>query len=247
MGYLYKGDAVLKGNLSIATDKPLDERSVVQNTTELLTIDSTYAYNGMFVVSIDEASIYVLLDKTNISSLDSWKKIGTVVVNGNEIDLSSFVTTSELDGQLDANKKEILSEVDRKIDNALAEFTPGPGSGGGNVDLSNYVTKDELANYPTSEEIDNKYAKKVDIPTIPRFKTINGEEITGEGDISIPGDGSSLTIDDALTEDSPNPVKSSGIYNGVKTMINAKFVVLTEAEYKAMASHDVNTFYYIKQ
>ena len=44
-----------------------------------------------------------------------------------------------------------------------------------------------------------------------------------------------------------NPVKSSGIYNGIKTMINAKFVVLTEAEYKAMASHDVNTFYYIKQ
>lgn len=247
MGYLYKGDAILKGSLSVNTPKPLDERNVVQNTTELLTIDSTYAYNGMAVVSIDEASIYILLDKTNISSLDSWKKIGTVAVNGNEIDLSSFVTTSELEGQLGANKTEILSEVDRKIDNALSEFTPGPGSGGGNVDLSDYVTKNELANYPTSEEVDNKYAKKVDIPTIPRFKTINGEEITGEGDITIPGDGSSLTIDDNLTENSPNPVKSSGIYNGVKTMINAKFVVLTEAEYKAMASHDVNTFYYIKQ
>ena len=187
MGYLYKGDAVLKGNLSVATGKPLDERSVVQNSTELLTIDSTYAYNGMFVVSIDEASIYVLLDKTNISSLDSWKKIGTVVVHGNEIDLSRFVTTSGLEAQLDTNKKEILSEVDRKIDDALSEFTPGPG------------------------------------------------------------DGSSLTIDDTLTEDSPNPVKSSGIYSGIKTMINAKFVVLTEAEYKAMESHDANTFYYIKQ
>lgn len=247
MGYLYKGDAILKGSLSVNTPKPLDERNIVQNTTELLTIDSTYAYNGMPVVSIDEASIYILLDKTNISNLDSWKKIGTVAVNGNEIDLSSFVTTSELEGQLNANKTEILLEVDRKIDNALADFTPGTGSGGGNVDLSDYVTKNELANYPTSEEIDNKYAKKVDIPIIPQFKTINGEEITGEGNISIPGNGSSVTIDDTLTENSPNPVKSSGIYNGVKTMINAKFVVLTEAEYKAMASHDANTFYYIKQ
>ena len=260
MGYLYKGDAILKGNLSVATNKPLDARSVVQNTTELLTIDSTYAYNGMPVVSIDEAAIYILLDETNTSSLDSWKKIGNVIIDGNEIDLSSFVTTSELETQLNTlkteisnnidtkistSKTEILNEVDIKIDDALAEFTPG--SGGGDVDLSNYVTKDELANYPTSEEIDNTYAKKTDIPTIPNFKTINGQEITGTGDITISGDGSNLTIDDTLTETSSNPVKSSGIYNGIKTMINAKFVVLTEAEYKAMASHDVNTFYYIKQ
>lgn len=290
MGYLYNGDAILKGNLSVATDKPLDSRNIVQNTTNLLTIDSTYAYNGMPVVNIDESAIYILLDKTNISSLNSWKRIGTVIINGNEIDLSSFVTTSELDAQLtvfeeeittnvdtklsenkteiltevdtkiSTSKTEILSEVDTKIDEALENFNPGSGgsggsgdsggsggSSGGDVDLSNYVTKDELADYSTSEEIDNIYAKKTDIPTIPTFKTINGQEITGEGDITIQGDESSLTIDDTLTETSPNPVKSSGIYNGIKTMINAKFVVLTEAEYKAMASHDANTFYYIKQ
>ena len=203
MGYLYKGDAILKGNLSIATNKPLDARSVVQNATELLTIDSANAYTGMPIVSIDEAAIYILLDETNTSSLDSWKKIGNIIIDGNEIDLSSFVTTSELETQLNTlkteisnnvdtkistSKTEILNEVDTKIDDALAEFTPGSG-----------------------------------------------------------GEGSNITIDDVLTETSSNPVKSSGIYNGVKTMINAKFVVLTEAEYKAMASHDVNTFYYIKQ
>lgn len=203
MGYLYKGDVILKGNLSVATNKPLDARSVVQNATELLTIDPNDAYNGMPIVSIDEAAIYILLDETNTSSLDSWKKIGNVIIDGNEIDLSSFVTTSELETQLNTlkteisdnvnikistNKTEILNEVDTKIDNALAEFTPGSG-----------------------------------------------------------GDDSNITIDDILTETSSNPVKSSGIYNGIKTMINAKFVVLTEAEYKAMASHDANTFYYIKQ
>lgn len=235
MGYLYKGDAILKGNLAINTPKPLDERSVVQNNTELLTINSTYAYNGMPVVSIDEAAVYILLDKNNISSLKGWKKIGTVVINGNEIDLSSFITTSEVDSKLttvkeeiltevdtkiSTNKTEILSEVDTKIDTALENFNPGSGgSSGGDVDLSNYVTKNELADYSTSTEIDNTYAKKTDIPT----------------------------IDDTLTENSSNLVKSSGIYNGIKTMINAKFVVLTDAEYKAMASHDANTFYYIKQ
>lgn len=281
MGYLYKGDATLKGNLSVKTDKPLDERSIVQNITNMLTISSTYAYNGMPIVNIDEKAIYILLDKTNISKLDSWKRIGTVTINNNEIDLSSFVTSTELSGQLDTlkgeistdintkiseskteilsevdtkistSKTEILSEVDTKIDEALENFNPGSGgsggSGGEDVDLSNYVTKDELADYSTSEEIDNTYAKKTDIPTIPNFKTINGQEITGEGNITIQGDGSSLTIDDTLTETSSNPVKSSGIYNGIKTMINAKFVVLTEAEYKAMTTHDPNTFYYIKQ
>lgn len=203
MGYLYKGDAILKGNLSVATNKPLDARSIVQNATELLTIDSANAYTGMPIVSIDEAAIYILLDENNTSSLDSWKKIGNVIIDGNEIDLSSFVTTSELETQLNTlkteiannvdtkistSKTEILNEVDTKIDDALAEFTPGSG-----------------------------------------------------------GEGSNITIDDVLTETSSNPVKSSGIYNGIKTMINAKFVVLTEAEYKAMASHDANTFYYIKQ
>lgn len=187
MGYLYKGDAVLKGNLSVSTNKPLDERSVVQNSAELLTINSNYAYNGMPIVSIDDAAIYILLDENNISDLSSWKKVGNVVINGNEIDLSSFVTTSELENKLITTKSDILSEVDTKIDEALAGFTPGSGGG------------------------------------------------------------SSLVIDEVLTETSSNPVKSSGIYNGVKTMINAKFVVLTEAEYKAMASHDANTFYYIKQ
>ena len=203
MGYLYKGDAILKGSLSVSTNKPLDERSVVQNSAELLTINSNYAYNGMPIVSIDEAAIYILLDENNISDSSSWKKIGNVVIDGNEIDISSFVTTSELETQLNTlkaeisnnvdtkistSKTEILNEVDTKIDDALAEFTPGSG-----------------------------------------------------------GEGSNITIDDVLTETSSNPVKSSGIYNGIKTMINAKFVVLTEAEYKAMASHDANTFYYIKQ
>lgn len=188
MGYLYKGDAILKGNLAVNTAKPLDERSVVQNSTELLTINSTYAYNGMPVVSIDEAAVYILLDKTNISSLSSWKKIGTVVVNGNEIDLDSFVTNSELETQLNTLKTEISNDVDTKIETALKDFSPGSGGSEG-----------------------------------------------------------SLIVDDILTETSSNPVKSSGIYNGIKTMINAKFVVLTKDEYKAMVSHDANTFYYIKQ
>jgi hypothetical protein len=52
------------------------------------------------------------------------------------------------------------------------------------IDLSEYVKKVDL---------ERDYAKKSDIPTIPNFKTINGQSIIGDGDITIEnsgGDGS---------------------------------------------------------
>ena len=217
MGYLYKGDAILKGNLSVLTDKPLDERSIVQNVTNMLTISSTSAYNGMPIVNIDEKAIYILLDKTNISKLDSWKRIGTVTINNNEIDLSSFVTSTELSGQLDILKGEISTDINTKISESKTEI------------LSEVDTKISTSKTEILSEVDTKIDEAL------------------EGFTPGSGGGSSITIDDELTETSSNPVKSSGIYNGIKTMINAKFVVLTEAEYKAMATHDANTFYYIKQ
>lgn len=216
MAFLYKGDAVLKGNLNVNSRKPLDSRSIVQNTTELLTIDASYAYIGMPVVSIDDAAIYILLDISKISNIEGWKKIGNVVINGTEIDLNSFITISELNSKLELNNITILEEVDNKIETATSN-------------------------------IESTYAKKIDIPVIPTFKTINGQEITGEGNITIEGGEGSITLDNELNEESENAVKASAIVQGVRNMINAKFVVLTEAEYKAMTSHDPNTFYYIKQ
>ena len=167
------------------------------------------------------------------------------------IDLSEYVKRVDLERDYDTKEEidnklrdyDTKEEIDIKLrDYATKEDLNNIGGGGDtNIDLSEYVKRVDL---------ERDYAKKSDIPIIPDFKTINGQSIIGEGDITIesPGGGEpTITIDDTLTEDSPNPVKSSGIYNGIKTMINAKFVVLTEVEYKAMASHDVNTFYYIKQ
>ena len=167
------------------------------------------------------------------------------------IDLSEYVKRVDLERDYDTKEEidnklrdyDTKEEIDIKLrDYATKEDLNNIGGGGDtNIDLSEYVKRVDL---------ERDYAKKSDIPIIPDFKTINGQSIIGEGDITIesPGGGEpTITIDDTLTEDSPNPVKSSGIYNGIKTMINAKFVVLTEAEYKAMDSHNANTFYYIKQ
>lgn len=142
MGFLYKGDGQLKGNLSVLSKKPLDSRSVVQNASELLTIDSKYAYDGMLVVSIDDGAVYILVDKDNISNLTGWKRIGTVIVEGNEIDLSSFVTASEVTASVNSAKEQILSEVDERLEGFSpsdnGEYLPLEGGAlGGDLRLKN--------------------------------------------------------------------------------------------------------------
>lgn len=92
-------------------------------------------------------------------------------------------------------------------------------------DLSKYVTEEALSK--TLEA----YAKKSDIPDISnlatknelssaiseqKFKTINGQEITGEGDIKISG--GSITVDDELSETSTNPVQNKVISEELKSM-----------------------------
>lgn len=71
----YTGDVELRGNLDVLSDKPLDSRLVVQNKSDLYTMDSRYAYVGMPVMCIAETCIYTLIDKANISSGIGWKKI----------------------------------------------------------------------------------------------------------------------------------------------------------------------------
>ena len=71
----YLGDAIIKGNLSVQTDKPLDSRLVVQDSNELYGIDPTYAYVGMPVVSITDNTIFILKDKSKINLPSGWKKV----------------------------------------------------------------------------------------------------------------------------------------------------------------------------
>lgn len=201
MGYLYKGDAVLKGNLLVKSKKPLDNRSIVQNVNELYDIDVSTAYEGMPVVSIDNATIYLLIDESNIDNEKGWKAITSVNINpdSGEIDLSDYVTFTAL--------QEALSNYDLKVDNQIKGA------------LQTYdATVEEKINTKVEEAVSNLDIPKADI-----------------------------VLEDEVTSDSENAVKSKGIFNAITNMVNAKFVVLSEEEYKAMESHDATTFYFIKQ
>ncbi len=61
MGYKYTGDSVLGLSLTVNTPKPLDARTVVENTTELYSIPKNTAYIGMTVAVISNGNTYMLV------------------------------------------------------------------------------------------------------------------------------------------------------------------------------------------
>ena len=71
--YKYTGDSILNASFTVQVPKPLDNRTVVNNITELYNIPSTYAYPGMTVANIDNGNIYMLVDKSKINQKAGWK------------------------------------------------------------------------------------------------------------------------------------------------------------------------------
>ena len=127
------------------------------------------------------------------------RKYWSLVVQGAVPDttIGEIYTREEIDYVLASSIQTIKDYVDNRlsnyynkeeIDNKLKEYVTKEDldniGGDINIDLSEYVKKVDL---------ERDYAKKSDIPTIPNFKTINGQSIIGDGDISIEnsgGDGS---------------------------------------------------------
>ena len=93
------------------------------------------------------------------------EEIDNIVTN---IDLSNYYNKEEIDNKL----REYATKED--LDNVT--------QGGGNVDI-------DLSEYVKKVDLERDYAKKSEIPTIPTFKTINGQSIIGEGDITIESSG----------------------------------------------------------
>ena len=114
----------------------------------------------LFVVSIETIKQYV---EEKLIDYYTKEEIDNAISN---IDLSNYYNKEEIDNKL----REYATKED--LDNIVIE--------GGNItiDLTSYVKKVDL---------ERDYAKKSDIPTIPTFKTINGQSIIGEGNITIEG------------------------------------------------------------
>lgn len=138
---------------------------IVQGAIPDTTIGEIYTRDEIDYVlasSIETIKQYV---NTNLENYYNKEEIDNLISN---IDLSNYYNKGEIDNKL----REYATKED--LDNIVIE--------GGNItiDLTSYVKKVDL---------ERDYAKKSDIPTIPTFKTINGQSIIGEGNIVIESSG----------------------------------------------------------
>lgn len=152
---------------------------------------------------------------SNYNDLENKPKINNVVLEGNlsleELgiiipDLKNYVTEGALNtALLEYAKKSDIPSIEGLLSEVKAQELYQPK---GNYalksdipDTSGLASKDEL-----KEAISNQ-----------KFKTINGQEITGEGNIEIQG-GGSVTVDDALNAESVNPVQNKVITEKINAM-----------------------------
>ena len=139
---------------------------VVKGVMPDTTIKEMYTKNE--IDHIIASSIQTIKDyvDTQLTNYYNKEEIDNIISN---IDLSDYYNKEEIDNKL----REYATKED--LDNIVIE--------GGNItiDLSSYVKKIDL---------ERDYAKKSEIPTIPNFKTINGQSIIGTGNIVINGSSS---------------------------------------------------------
>lgn len=138
---------------------------VVQGAVPDTTIGEIYTRDEIdYVLASSIQTIKDYVD-TQLTNYYNKEEIDNIIAN---IDLSAYYNKEEIDNKLR------LYATKEDLDNIIIE------GGDIHIDLSSYVKLVDL---------ERDYAKKSEIPTIPTFKTINGESIIGEGNIVIESSG----------------------------------------------------------
>ena len=138
---------------------------IVQGAVPDATIKEIYTKDEIdYIIASSIQTIKDYVD-TQLENYYNKEEIDNIITN---IDLSNYYNKEEIDNKL----REYATKED--LDNVT--------QGGGNVDI-------DLSEYVKKVDLERDYAKKSEIPTIPTFKTINGQSIIGEGDITIESSG----------------------------------------------------------
>lgn len=161
------------------------------------------------------ATPYVLWVKAGANNVNTlyiydggWRKIGTSSGEGgtsdyNELENKPKINNIVLEGNLSL---EDLGIVIPSLENYVTREAL-------NTALSTYALKSEIpdiTNLATRTEVTEAISNQ-------QFKTVNGQVITGEGNIEIQG-GSTVIVDDALNAESVNPVQNKVITEKINTM-----------------------------
>lgn len=152
---------------------------------------------------------------SDYNDLENKPKINNVVLEGNLTlndlgiiipDLKNYITEDALNtALLEYAKKSDIPSVEGLLSETKAQELYQP--------KGSYALKSDI---PDTSDLASKKEVETAISD-QKFKTINGQEITGEGNIEIQG-GSTVTVDDALNAESVNPVQNKVITEQINSM-----------------------------
>lgn len=172
--YQYAENTYTKKEDSEVTDVSvrLLKSSVDLLYTELSKVSTTAKRADTNAKNIEDILLPTKIDKGGIKTINGQSLEGSgnieIMPGGDPVDLTDYAKISDVDASLDLKAdKTSIPTVPTKV----SAFTNDAG-------------------YLTEHQSLTDYAKKTDIPT---FKTINGEEITGTGNIEIKSGGSGGT------------------------------------------------------
>ena len=174
--------------------------------------------------AIPDTSEFLTKDEYNPKELATAKaltQLNETKADKTEIpDVSTFATKTELNAK--ANTADLAAVATSGSYNDLTDKPSIP-------DTTNLATKSELN------------AKQDALVSGTNIKTINGESLLGEGNITI-GGGGTINIDQSVISGSSNAVSGGAVYTQFGGL---KLEKITQSAYDALATKDADTLYVI--
>lgn len=178
-----------------------------------------YAYNDYFYkncimsydlpVTINDVS-YSSIDEITDALNDIYPDDNNSGEGGGSIDVDDHLST--------VSTNPVQNKIVTQVLNGKADKSEIPS-------LNGYATEDwvEGQGYLKEHQDLSDYAKKNEVPTLPQFRTINGQKITGDTTnivIEGGGGGETITVDSELSTTSTNPLQNKAITNALSNKAN---------------------------
>lgn len=156
---------------------------------------------------------------------DTTLRIPEGLGNANGTSTGGGVTRDEVQEMIDEAVIEAGAVTEEIVDNKIADATKGLAS---KSDLNNYATKASLNDYAKKSQLPTKTSELIndsgfigeqdlkDYVKKDELATINGMRLDEGGNIVIQGGGTGVTVDEAMSETSINPVQNKVITAALK-------------------------------
>lgn len=131
------------------------------------------------------------------------------------LEISNLHTTDNvLSGEVDEKQDKLIAGDNITISGNVISAVGGEGISSGDVQT---MIENNLNGYATEQWVDNKGY----LTEHQHLKTINGQVISGDGNIEIATSGGSVTVDDHIDSASTNPVENKAIYGALNGKLDA--------------------------